>query len=100
MWRHLSYNIYYGKYLPLDRISLLDDISHLSAPPERDRAKVKLAKCPQQFFFVQLSWSACSRPAESAITGCNTVSGVGKDVQAAGSAMSNTAQDAKEEMTD
>jgi predicted small secreted protein len=35
----------------------------------------------------------------AALVGCNTVRGVGEDVQAVGSAMSGTAQDTKEEMT-
>jgi entericidin B len=31
--------------------------------------------------------------------GCNTIEGAGKDVQAAGSAVSSTAKDTKEEIT-
>jgi predicted small secreted protein len=34
----------------------------------------------------------------SALSGCNTVEGVGKDVSAGGRAMSDTAQDTKEKM--
>jgi predicted small secreted protein len=32
------------------------------------------------------------------VNGCNTISGMGKDVQAAGTAMTNTAQRAEEEI--
>jgi entericidin B len=34
----------------------------------------------------------------SVLTGCNTMRGMGQDVEAAGGAMSNTAEDVKEEM--
>ena len=34
----------------------------------------------------------------SALSGCNTVRGAGEDVSAAGGAMSDTAEDVKEEM--
>jgi hypothetical protein len=34
-----------------------------------------------------------------ATAGCNTIEGAGKDIQAAGSAMSGTAKDTEEEMT-
>ena len=34
-------------------------------------------------------------PASLSVTGCNTVSGAGKDVKAAGQAVTNTAEDAK-----
>jgi predicted small secreted protein len=33
------------------------------------------------------------------VAGCNTISGVGKDVQAAGNAVSKTADEAKEGVT-
>jgi entericidin B len=33
------------------------------------------------------------------LAGCNTIEGAGKDIQAAGSAMSGTAKDTEEEMT-
>jgi entericidin B len=33
-----------------------------------------------------------------AVNGCNTMSGMGKDVEAAGSAMHNTADDTKDKM--
>jgi entericidin B len=35
----------------------------------------------------------------AALVGCNTIEGAGEDVQAAGSAVSSTAKDTKEEIT-
>jgi predicted small secreted protein len=34
------------------------------------------------------------------LAGCNTISGIGRDVQAAGSAVTSTAEETKDEMTE
>jgi predicted small secreted protein len=34
------------------------------------------------------------------LTGCNTIAGMGRDVQAAGSAVTSTAEETKDEMTE
>jgi predicted small secreted protein len=75
-----------------------EEIRRATGSFEHGRAEVN-PRMPNSALLRSLLLAALLVAVGTGLAGCNTIEGAGKDIQAAGSAMSGTAKDTKEEMT-